>query len=43
MALGRLARFGKCGLEDPDAVNDEFEKELNREMVGFRQAFSSIP
>ena len=36
MVSDRLARSRKSGLGGPEAVNDRFDKELNREMNGFR-------
>ena len=38
MVSGRLARSRKSGPGGPEVVNDQFDKELNREMDGFRQA-----
>ena len=36
MVSGRLARSRKSGLGGPEIVNEAFDKELNREMDGFR-------
>ena len=36
MASGRLARSGISGPGDPEVVNEKFDKELNREIDGFR-------
>ena len=36
MVLGRLARARKSGPGGPEVVNEKFDKELNREMDGFR-------
>ena len=36
MVSGRLARSRKSGPGGPEVVNENFEKELNREMNGFR-------
>ena len=33
---GRLARSRKSGPGGPEVVNEKFDKELNREMDGFR-------
>ena len=36
MVSGRLARSRKSGPGGPEVVNETFDKELNREMDGFR-------
>ena len=36
MVSGRLARSRKSGPGGPEVVHDQFGKELNREMDGFR-------
>ena len=36
MLSGWLARSRKSGPGGPEVVNDQFDKELNREMDGFR-------
>ena len=36
MVSGRLARSRKSDTGGPEVVNDRFDKELNREMNGFR-------
>ena len=36
MGSGRLARSRKSDTGGPEVVNDRFDKELNREMHGFR-------
>jgi hypothetical protein len=36
MVSDRLARSRKSGPEGPEVVNENFDKELNREMDGFR-------
>ena len=36
MVSGRPARSRKSGPGSPEVVNDQFDKELNREMDGFR-------
>ena len=38
MVSGRLARSRKSGPGGPDVVNEKFDKELDREMDGFRRA-----
>ena len=38
MVSGRLARSRKSGPGGPEVVNDKFDKELNREVDGFRYA-----
>ena len=36
MVSGRPARSRKSGLGGPEVVNEKFDKELNRELDGFR-------
>ena len=36
MVSGRLVRSRKSGPGGPEVVNEKFDKELNREMDGFR-------
>ena len=38
MVSSRLARSSESGPGGPAAVNDRFDKELNREVDGFKQA-----
>ena len=41
MISDRLARSRKSGPGSPELLNEKFDKELNREMNGFRQAARS--
>ena len=38
MVSGRLARSRKSGPGGPEVVNEKLDKELNREVDGFRKA-----